>query len=116
MGLLKLQAAPQYSSPSMGSVERFHALLQAQIRTLLSDLEERFDYKADAASPITSWAVRHSSWLHGRCLQHASGKKTSYNRRWDRDDTSPICNFAGIVHFKKQESIAHKPTTSWAKG
>eukprot|EP00969_Alexandrium_andersonii_P018125 793291-Alexandrium_andersonii.AAC.1 len=40
MGLLKLQAAPQYSSASMGSVERFHASLQAQVRTLLADLEE----------------------------------------------------------------------------
>eukprot|EP00969_Alexandrium_andersonii_P332167 14680169-Alexandrium_andersonii.AAC.1 len=64
----------------MGSVERFHASLQAQTRTPLSDLEERFDYKADAASPITSWAVRHSSWLRGRCLQHASDKTTSFNR------------------------------------
>eukprot|EP00969_Alexandrium_andersonii_P053111 2333197-Alexandrium_andersonii.AAC.1 len=65
MGLLKLSAAPQYSSPSTGLVERFHASLQAQIRKLLSDLEERFDYKADATSPITLWAVRHASWLHG---------------------------------------------------
>eukprot|EP00975_Prorocentrum_lima_P012574 2666314-Prorocentrum_lima.AAC.1 len=80
----------------MGSVERFHASLQAQIRTVLSDMEERYDYKADATSPITSWAVRHASWLHGRYLQHASDKKTSYNRRWDRDDASPICNFAEI--------------------
>eukprot|EP00969_Alexandrium_andersonii_P222183 9813391-Alexandrium_andersonii.AAC.1 len=52
MGLLRLQDAPQYSSPSAGSVERFHASLQAQIRTLVSDVEERFDYKADATSPI----------------------------------------------------------------
>eukprot|EP00969_Alexandrium_andersonii_P213093 9410460-Alexandrium_andersonii.AAC.1 len=65
MGILRLQVAPQYSLPSMGSVERFHASLQAQIRTLLSDVEERFDYKADATSPSTSWAVRHASWLHG---------------------------------------------------
>eukprot|EP00969_Alexandrium_andersonii_P249965 11046957-Alexandrium_andersonii.AAC.1 len=89
MGLLKLQAAPQYSSPSIGSVERFHASLQAQIRALLSDLEERFDYKADATSPITSWAARLASWLHGRHLQHASDKKTSFSRRWDRGDTPP---------------------------
>eukprot|EP00969_Alexandrium_andersonii_P368561 15473182-Alexandrium_andersonii.AAC.1 len=65
MGLLKLQAAPPRSSASMGSVERFHAPLQAQARALLSDLEEWYDYKADATSPITSWAVRHSSWLLG---------------------------------------------------
>eukprot|EP00969_Alexandrium_andersonii_P318785 14082031-Alexandrium_andersonii.AAC.1 len=64
----------------MGSVERFHASRQAQIRALLSDSEERFAYKADATSPITSWAVRHASWPHGRYLQHASDKKTSYNR------------------------------------
>eukprot|EP00969_Alexandrium_andersonii_P174751 7727772-Alexandrium_andersonii.AAC.1 len=64
----------------MGSVERSHASLQAQIRTLLSDLAERFDYKADATSPITSWAACHASWLHGRYLQHASDKTTSFNR------------------------------------
>eukprot|EP00969_Alexandrium_andersonii_P228219 10079163-Alexandrium_andersonii.AAC.1 len=64
----------------MGSVERFHASLQAHIRTLLSDLEERYGYKADATSLIASWAVRHASWLHGRCLQHVSVKKISYNR------------------------------------
>eukprot|EP00969_Alexandrium_andersonii_P139838 6186303-Alexandrium_andersonii.AAC.1 len=34
MGLNRLQAAPQYSSASMGSVERFRASLQAQIRAL----------------------------------------------------------------------------------
>eukprot|EP00969_Alexandrium_andersonii_P234455 10351358-Alexandrium_andersonii.AAC.1 len=65
MGLLKLQAAPQYSSASTGSVERFHASLQAQVRTLLSDLEERRDYKADATWPNTSWAARLASWLRG---------------------------------------------------
>eukprot|EP00969_Alexandrium_andersonii_P366040 15467546-Alexandrium_andersonii.AAC.1 len=65
MGLLRLQAAPPYSSASMGSVECFHVSLQAQIRTLLSDSEEQFDYEADADAPITSWAVRHASWLRG---------------------------------------------------
>eukprot|EP00969_Alexandrium_andersonii_P214361 9466140-Alexandrium_andersonii.AAC.1 len=64
----------------MGSVERSHASLQAQVRAFLSDLEERCDYKADATSPITSWAVCHAPWLRGRCLQHASGKKISPNR------------------------------------
>eukprot|EP00969_Alexandrium_andersonii_P259200 11460875-Alexandrium_andersonii.AAC.1 len=64
----------------MGSVERFHASLQAQVRALPSELEERYGYKADATSPITSWAARHSSWLRGRYLQHASDEKTSYNR------------------------------------
>eukprot|EP00969_Alexandrium_andersonii_P019713 860052-Alexandrium_andersonii.AAC.1 len=80
MGLLRFQAAPQYSSASMGSVEHFHASLQAQTCALLSDLEERFAYKADAATLIASWAVRRASWLHGRCLQHASDKKTSFDR------------------------------------
>eukprot|EP00969_Alexandrium_andersonii_P087084 3841809-Alexandrium_andersonii.AAC.1 len=54
MGLLRLQAAPQYSSASMGSVERFQAALQAQIRALIP---ERFYFKADAATPTTSWAA-----------------------------------------------------------
>eukprot|EP00969_Alexandrium_andersonii_P132431 5855711-Alexandrium_andersonii.AAC.1 len=80
MGLLKLQAAPQCSSASTGSVERFRTSRQAQIRALLSDLEERYDYKADATSPFTSQAARHASWLHGRYLQHASDKKTSFSR------------------------------------
>eukprot|EP00969_Alexandrium_andersonii_P008002 348590-Alexandrium_andersonii.AAC.1 len=65
MGLLRLQAAPQYSSAAMGSVGRFHAALQAQIRALFRTWEERFDYEADAVAPITSWEARHSSWLHG---------------------------------------------------
>eukprot|EP00969_Alexandrium_andersonii_P306577 13552951-Alexandrium_andersonii.AAC.1 len=48
--------------------------------------------KADATSPITSWAVRHSSVLRGRYLEHASDKKTSFNRRWGRGDATPLAD------------------------
>eukprot|EP00969_Alexandrium_andersonii_P161232 7124977-Alexandrium_andersonii.AAC.1 len=53
VGRLRFPAALQYSSPLMGAVGRFRASLQARIRALLSDMEERCDYKADATLPIT---------------------------------------------------------------
>jgi len=96
MGLLKLQYAAPYSSASMGSAERFHASLQGQARTLLSDLEEKTGLKATGESPITSWAIRHASWLQTRFMTHAAGKKTSYFRRWQRDYTNAICGDRNI--------------------
>eukprot|EP00969_Alexandrium_andersonii_P017238 753940-Alexandrium_andersonii.AAC.1 len=80
----------------MGSVVRFYVSLQARARALLSDLEERYDDKADATSPIASWAACHASWLRGRYFQHASDEKTFFNRRWGWGDTMRICHFAEI--------------------
>eukprot|EP00969_Alexandrium_andersonii_P331698 14659383-Alexandrium_andersonii.AAC.1 len=111
MGLLKLQAAPQYSSASIGSVERFHASLRAEARALLSDVEERLDYKADATSPITSWAVRHSSWLRGRYHQHASDEKTSFNRRWGRGEASPPSATSPSSPTSRIKKLLRKLTT-----
>jgi len=116
MGLLKLQYAAPYSSASMGSVERFHASLQGQVRTLLSDLEEKTGFKANGESPITSWAIRHASWLQTRFMTHATDKKTSYFRRWERGYTHAIGGFSEVVRFRKQGYSQPKLTSQWSVG
>ena len=49
-------------------------------------------------------------------MPHATDKKTSYFRRWERDYTNAICGFGEIVHFRKQGYLQPKLTTQWSTG
>ena len=49
-------------------------------------------------SPIMAWMMRHCAYLTTNYLLHSDGQ-TSYFRRWQRNNTAPICEFGGTVLY-----------------
>ena len=118
MGSMQVRTSPAYSSGSLGSLERFHGTLQAQMRTLLLQLQLKAGLTITTDHPLMPWVVRHSSWLVSRYLVHSADRRTSYFRRWEREYNSHVCQFGEAVHFKKNQPahLVQKLELHWTPG
>ena len=97
-GNMQVRQKPAYSSQSQGSVERYHATLAAQIRTLRAQIEKNYNTTVGARHPITPWIVRHAAYLLNRYAMHSDGQ-TSYFRRWNKEHKTPLCEFGETVQY-----------------
>ena len=101
-GNMQVRQKPAYSSQSQGSVERYHATLAAQIRTLRAQVEKNYNVIIGARHPITPWIVRHAARLLNRYAVH-SDSMTSYSRRWHKEHRTPLCEFGETVQYMIQD-------------
>ncbi len=69
-----LQQAPKHSSASMGAVERARWEIQAQTRTMKSQVAGAYQIaEIGDTHPVFPWIARHASWLMTRFLVKATG-------------------------------------------
>jgi hypothetical protein len=61
-----VEVTPVGSSSSLGSAERLAQDVGAGVRTLTMMVEQRWNVKVAADSPITGWMVLHAGWLRNR--------------------------------------------------
>ena len=93
--------SPAYSSGSLGHTERFIQTLWAQLRTLRTQMGDKYSkLQITTIHPIIDWAIRHASWILTQYLRHAD-EKTSYERRWERPCASPLCIFGETVMYAR---------------
>ena len=71
--------APKRSSGSNGFVERAVQTCEGYIRSLKSQLDERYVVKIDIGHPIVTWLCEYASYLLNR-LEVGRDGKTSYER------------------------------------
>jgi len=112
---LAVRASPKYHSQSLGSAERFHQTLHAQVRTLKIQLETSYVTTLSVTQDIFPWLVRHAAWLISRYLGHSDGL-TSYHRRWGRNYETALCEFAETVQFRDPGKQTSKLTSMWETG
>ncbi|CAE7242687.1 unnamed protein product [Symbiodinium sp. CCMP2456] len=84
VGGLSMRAAPTGHSQSQGGVGNVQRTLYGQLRTLLSQVQEKTGVKVSSESPLFTWCVKHAQWLINRYLIGTDGK-TAYCRRWSRE-------------------------------
>ena len=66
--------------------------LFGQFRVLKERLRQHYTNALTTRSPIMAWMMRHCAYLTNNYLLHSDGQ-TSYFRRWQRNNTAPICEF-----------------------
>ena len=98
MGNISVRFSPAYSSQSQGAVERLHRTLFGQFRVLKEHLRQHYTNALTTRSPIMAWMMRHCAYLTNNYLLHSDGQ-TSYFRRWQRNNTAPICEFGETVLY-----------------
>jgi hypothetical protein len=109
------RTTPNYSPASKGNCERRHSITLGQLKTIKSDLCQRFGLKElDIRHPLFTWLIKHTSFTVNRYLIHSDGK-TSYCRRWDKEYSSPLCNFGETVHFRNPRKLPNSQT-NWDIG
>ena len=118
MGSIQVRTSPAYSSGSLGSLERFHGTLQAQMRTLILQIQIKAGLTITTDHPLMPWLVRHSAWLVSRYLVHSADRRTSYFRRWEREYNSHVCQFGEAIHFKRNQPahMVQKLELHWNPG
>ena len=108
--------SPAYSSGSLGHTERFIQTLWAQLRTLRTQMGDKYSkLQIPTTHPIVGWAIRHASWILPRYLRHADGK-ISNERRWQRPYASPLCIFGETVMFAEQTKVLPKNAIRFNSG
>ena len=108
--------SPGYSSGSLGHTERFIQTLWAQLRTLRTQMGDKYSkLQIPSTHPIVGWAIRLASWILTRYLRHADGK-TSYERRWERPYASPWCIFGETPMYAEQAKVLPKHAIRFNSG
>ena len=108
--------SPAFSSGSLGHTERFIQTLWAQLRTLRTQMGDKYSkLQIPTTHPIIGWAIRHASWILTRYMLHADGK-TSYERRWQRPYASPLCIFGETVMYAEQTKVLPKHAIRFNSG
>ena len=108
--------SPAYSSGSLGHTERFIQTLWAQLRTLRTQMGDKYSkLQIPTTHLIVGWAIRHASWILTRYLRHADGK-TSYERRWQRPYASSLCIFDETVMYAEQTKVLPKHAIRFNSG
>ena len=97
--LTEVRTCPVGSKGSNGSVERYHRSLQAQIRTLKSQLEDEYGDFITSRSIIVPWMIRHAAWLLCRYNIGPDGK-SPFERQKLYKFISPLAGFGEIVYAK----------------
>ena len=107
--------APAYSSRSMGAAERWHQELWGGLRVMIDTIKKNYDIKIHIDDPLTTWMVKHASWLYNRYQIHSDGK-TSYERRWGNAYVRPICEFGETALMQYADHKDHgKQESTWVK-
>ena len=80
-----LEEAAIQSHQALGGVERYHCLLQEQLRVIKSGLERTLGVALAAGPPLASWLIRRASWLLARFHKPRRLGITPYRHRCGHD-------------------------------
>ena len=58
-----IQSSPRRSHQSNGSVKNYQKQLQGHVRTMLTALQDRTQYRPTTGSALMKWIVRQAAWL-----------------------------------------------------
>jgi hypothetical protein len=64
---------------------------------------------------VFDWLLKHATFICGRYLVHDDGQ-TSYERRWQKNYASSLCNFRETVMAKRNLPTTGNSTSHWQKG
>ena len=114
---LRRRLAPTHSPQTLGNVEKMNDTVNRQTLTLFSELKTRYGLTADDLTierPLFDWCVKHSSFTVARYLLHSDGL-TSYERRWSKPYTAPLCQFGETVMLRASKKTGNQ-SSHWCKG
>ena len=115
VGNMTTRTAPNYSSNSQGSVDRFHRTLFGQVKALREQLQSVCKVTVNNNHPLLPWMVRHAAWILNRYLVHSDGL-TSYQRRWERSYKHAICEFGERILYRTPAKRLPKGDLALQKG
>ena len=106
-----------HSSRSNGVVERAMRIVQGQVRTMRSALEDRWGVQIGVDHPVWSWMMEYAGWILTRCQVGKDGR-TAYERLKGKRAKIQGLEFGeGVLWKRKREGgPLGKLTCMWGDG
>ena len=109
-----LEVAPEADHQAVGGVERFHRILQDQVRALKFQAEKNLGLTLKSDAATTKWLVRHASWIIFRFLTSKTLKSTGYYRVYHKNYSGTMVNlFETVLARRAEEVVAGRRTSKW---
>ena len=90
------------SSQSNAYVERAHQSVEAMVRTVKEVIEDKAHTRLSATDSITSWMIRHATFLQTRFSVGKDGK-TPFKKRYHKDCMRQLLPFGSAVDAKVRD-------------
>ena len=113
-GHTTIRYAPVASKQSAGYVENANKLIEGQLRTYKSFLEEHYEEKIVLESPILPWMVRHSAWTIANFRTQKDGH-TPYYRIHGKEREEVVLQFGESCMARKVHTDS-KQEARWIRG
>ena len=97
----------------MGRAERAHLSIQGFVRTLILDIEERYQVKVTPQSVLIPWMWRFAAWTLDRFQIKANGKTAYFSKRGKNCESQNV-PFAATVLYNSSKH--DKFEERWSKG
>ena len=111
-----VEESPKYSSASNGIVERAIQTCEGQIRSLKSQVDERYMVRIVTEHPLVAWLCEHAAYLLNRQEIGRDGR-TSYERSRGKRATALGLEFAEKIFWKEKPlGTMQKLVTQWKMG
>ena len=116
------QESPLRSHQSLGGVERWHRLLQEEVRALRLQLEAKVGETLGPAQPLVAWMVRHAAWILFRYHVPRDAQRTPYATVYGKNFSGPIMQFGESALARVPEDLqggvrrTNKWESRWIRG
>ena len=109
-----VEQAPEADHQAIGGVERFHRVMQDQLRALRmqADIDLNTTLKAEMAT--TKWLVRHASWVIFRYFVNRACRSTAYFRVYGKNYSGTMVHLFETVLARRAEDVQQgRRTSKW---
>ena len=108
-----VEESPKKSSGSNGIVERAIQVCEGQIRSMKSQLDDRYMVRIAVEHPILTWLCEHTAYLLNR-LEVGHDGKTAYERMKGKRATVLGVEFGETIMWKQKPiGVLRKLETQW---
>jgi len=110
----QLESVPIASHQGIGGVERYHCMLQDEVRALRLDAEAALDINIPADGAAATWLIRHAAWILNRFALNREQHSTFYYRLKGRSYRGPLVKiFEAVVARRPQDVQCGRKTSKW---
>ena len=112
---ISLRQSPPGSHASNGIAEAAVKNIEGLVRTMSSDIGDKYNTRVEANSAILGWIIRHAAWVQNRFVYKASGR-TAFEELKMVKYISPVLQFGESVLARRSGVPDNRLSSAWISG
>ena len=112
---ISLRQSPPGSHASNGIAEAAVKNIEGLVRTMSSDIGDKYNTRVEANSAILGWIIRHAAWVQNRFVYKVSGR-TAFEELKMVKYISPVLQFGESVLARRSGVPDNRLSSAWISG